>query len=194
MLNGWQVPIAILATIGLFRYIVPALTKRFAQGATEEGRAKVQKWAILVFILIVLPTNLYLFAWRFYELSRHDYPYYLYKDEIAAMQWLDDNAAPDDVVFSTLQTGQYIPAMTGTHAYLAHWAQTVAFYEKSEQVNRFFDPATLSDAQAQILAEGRAEWVFYGPAERELGEVDLSKVDGLVLRYSGPLVSIFQVK
>ena len=73
----------------------------------------------------MLPTNLYLWAWRFTDLGRHDYPYYLYEDEIQALGWLRENAEPDDTALSSLALGQYIPAISGSKAFLAHWAQTV---------------------------------------------------------------------
>ena len=54
------------------------------------------------------------------------------------MEWLDENALPDEVIFSSLTIGQYIPAMTGSHAYLAHWAQTVDFFTKTAAVEDLF--------------------------------------------------------
>jgi hypothetical protein len=49
---------------------------------------------------------------RFYDLSRHNYPYYLYRDDIAAMDWLETNATEDSVVLSSQIIGEYIPALT----------------------------------------------------------------------------------
>ncbi|MFN3332221.1 MAG: hypothetical protein ACK47M_06905, partial [Caldilinea sp.] len=106
MLNGWQVPIAILATQGVFTYVVPALARWFATDKTPTRRLAITTaTAIILFSAL---TNIYLFGWRFYDLSRHDYPYYLYQDEIAALRWLEANAGSDAVVLSALEVGQYV--------------------------------------------------------------------------------------
>jgi hypothetical protein len=46
------------------------------------------------------------------------------------------------VVLSSLTIGQYIPAYTGAHAFLAHWAQTLDFFGKSRMVDEFFAAGT----------------------------------------------------
>lgn len=167
MLNGWQVPIAILATQGVFTYVVPALARWFATDKTPTRRLAITTaTAIILFSAL---TNIYLFGWRFYDLSRHDYPYYLYQDEIAALRWLEANAGSDAVVLSALEVGQYVAAETGAHAFLAHWAQTVDYYGKEAAVARFFDTATPADQRLRIVADFGVDYVFVGPAERALG-------------------------
>ena len=167
MLNGWQVPIAILATQGIFVYVVPALARWVAPDKTPTRRLAITTaTAIMLFSAL---TNIYLFGWRFYDLSRHDYPYYLYQDEIAALRWLEANAGGDAVVLSALEVGQYVPAETGAHAFLAHWAQTVDYYGKEAAVARFFDTATPADQRLRIVADFGVDYVFVGPAERALG-------------------------
>ena len=147
----------------------------------------------LLFV-IILPTNLYLWTWRFLDLSRHDAPYYLYVDEIKAMDWLSDQKQPDAVVLSSLTIGQYIPAMSGTHAYLAHWAQTLDFYTKSKNVDTFYSAKTTDQQRNEILTQGKVDYVFLGPSEKEMGMTSGSMMDSLQLVYSNNLVTIYQVE
>jgi hypothetical protein len=195
LLNGWQVPMAILATTGLFDYIIPWIKRVLGRSAGREkfSASSIKMTAAVVLILAVLPTNLYLFAWRFLDLSRHDYPYYLYKDEINAMEWLDDNAQPDDVIFSSLTVGQYIPAMTGSHAYLAHWAQTVDFYTKTDTVNAFFSAQSGQVDQTKIMLDEGIDYVFFGPAEKQLGIEEISGSETLSEVYANGLVAVYKV-
>lgn len=167
MLNGWQVPIAILATQGIFAYITPALARWFRADKTPTPRLAITTAAAI--ILFSALTNIYLLGWRFLDLSRHDYPFYLYRDEVAALRWLAANAASEDVVLSALQVGQYVPAETGAHAFLAHWAQTVDYYGKEATVARFFDAATAEQERLGIVADFGVDYIVYGPAERALG-------------------------
>lgn len=165
LINGWQVPIAILATQAWFRWVAPAAARRLPHA----DRRALRRWLAAALVLAVLPTNLYLFSWRFIDLARHGHPYYLLQDELAALRWIDANARPDDVVLSSLTIGHYVPALAGTHAYLAHWAQTVDYYDKERAVRTFFDPATDDATRRAILARGGVDWIFYGDEERELG-------------------------
>ena len=56
-------------------------------------------------------------------------------------------------MLSSIHTGQYVPVLTGSHAYLAHWAQTADFFTKSKNVTRFFDNAA-SDADRILPGDG----------------------------------------
>jgi len=188
MLNSWQIPMMILVTKGLHDFIVPAIAD-WRPGVGE----KASLWAVTVFVIAVLPTNLYLWAWRFVDLDRHDYPYYLHQDDVAAMGWLRDNTSPDGVVLCSLTVGQYVPALSGNTAFLAHWAQTVDFYDKSERVARFFD-AEVDDAERlETLQTFGVDYVFYGPAEQALGEYDPVTSPLFDLAFSTPKVQVYRV-
>jgi hypothetical protein len=165
LINGWQIPIAILATRAVLGDIAPAVSARLGN---VDHRA-VQRALAVLLVLVVLPTNVYLYAWRFFDLGRHAHPYYLLNDELAALRWIETHSSPDDVVLSSLLIGHYVPGLTGTHAYLAHWAQTVDYYRKQDAVRAFFDAATDDGARREILARSGVDWVFYGDEERALG-------------------------
>ena len=192
MLNGFQVPIALLATQGLYQYVQPAILavgsrlRSLWPGTVQRGLA----WGLM---LAVIPTNVYLLAWRFVDLRRHSYPYYLGSDEIAAFQWLESNAAPDDVVLSSVTTGQYIPAFTGAHAYLAHWAQTVRYYEKRDNVAKFFDANADDETRKMILDQHSVDYVFYGPAEQALGSYTPNNSAFSTLVFSTLKVKIYAI-
>ncbi len=171
MLNGWQVPIAILATQGIFAYVVPALARWLAPDKTPTRRLAITTVAAIVAFSAL--TNLYLFGWRFFDLSRYEYPYYLYQDEIAALHWLEENAGGDAVVLSSLAVGQFIPAETGAHAFLAHWAQTVDYYGKEEAVARFYAGDAPESERAQVIVGYGVDFIFHGPAERMVGNLEL---------------------
>jgi hypothetical protein len=199
MLNGWQIPIAILATQGLFYYVAPFIQKVFRFSSTKVGALganlkTIQLGLAIVLILAILPTNVYLLTWRFVELARHNYPYYLHKDEIAALTWLETNAQTEDVALSSLTIGQYIPALTGLHAFLAHWAQTLDFFGKSAMVNEFFAEKTDEPRRQQILKAYSVDYIFYGPAERALGSYDPGRSSLFVEVFSSPSTHIYMFK
>jgi hypothetical protein len=196
LLNGWQVPIGILATRGLYRYVAPAVAtwraRRRPAARPADSRAVPAALAAALLVAIV-PTNLYLWAWRFVDLSRHDYPYSLRADEVQALDWLDRHAAPDDVVLASLTLGQYVPVLTGSHAVLAHWAQTVDFYGKSERVAEFFAAATPDRRRQATLRAYSVDYVLVGPAEQALGGFQPGTAPYLRLVYTTPQVQVYAV-
>lgn len=191
MLNGWQVPIAILATKGLFHYVLPWAETWVKRRGWDARRLPLALAASL--LVVVVPTNLYLWGWRFVDLGRHTYPYYLRTDEMAALRWLEGQVRPGEVVLASLTVGQYVPALTGAHAFLAHWAQTVDFYTKEQLVQEFFDSASADARRQAVLEEYGVDYVFVGPAERALGAFEPAQAPYLKPVYSGGQVAVYQV-
>lgn len=193
LINGWQVPIAFLTTGFLFSNLLPSIQKKTQNWGKLFRPVMLKVWVPLLFLALIIPTNVYLYMWRFVELARNDYPYYLHIDEVSALDWLDAHAGSDDVVMSSLELGQFIPAYTGTHAFLAHWAQTVDFYTKSQIVNDFYSD-TMDDAQKMIiLVEYDVDFVIFGPAERALGDGTTLQASYLKPVLTSDQVMVYQV-
>jgi hypothetical protein len=195
MLAGWQVPVGILATRAV-------LTRQWVQGArgSDLGNGETSTQhpgsSIVVAMLLlgaVLPTNLYLYAWRLVDLGRHTYPYYLSRDDVAALGWLEARGEPSDVVLSSLVIGQYIPSVAGDKAFLAHWAETLDFYGKQRMVASFFDASTSDVARSAVLSRFRVRYVFSGEPERALGGFDPNASALLCRVYVNPHVAIYRV-
>ena len=83
MINSWQVPVILLAGYGLVHWVLPWLHKHLP------NKQKVNLIVGLIILFFAL-TNLYLFAWRFYDLHRYDYPFFLDKDEVSTLYWLEE--------------------------------------------------------------------------------------------------------
>lgn len=196
-LNGWQVPIAILATLGFYRRVLPWLKRRMTDNEGRKALALryLRSEAVLAGLLIAaaLPTNIYLFAWRFVDLSRYRHPYYLARDEWEALRWLEANASPDAVVFSSEDIGQYIPSMTGGRAFLAHWAMTADLYRKQEIIRTFFDTAMDDADRAAVLQAYHVRYIFWGEAERKLGTFNPDALPFVRRVYSSPQAVVYQV-
>ena len=189
MINSWQVPIVLLMTV----FVVDDLGAWLGINLTLWGKGR---WLVaLLGVAIVIPTNLYLFVWRFLDLSRLDYPYYLYQDEVDAMDWLEENAPEDSIVFSAYDPGAYIPGISGRVAFLSHWAQTVDFFGKRALVEEFLF------YRHDRARDGRRYWnryqinyVLYGPAERALGELQSQEMNTLQVVFTSPEVTLYAVK
>ena len=174
LLNGYQIPLAVLATQGYHDHFVPWLQERLPRlrSAFRLAQSDVRRAANLFLLLAVLPTNLYLIAWRVYDLSEHEYPFYLNLDDLRALQWLEDNADPDDVILSSLTIGHYIPGLTGARPFLSNMVMTMDSVRKRAMVKEFFDASNDEGSRRQLLRENGVDFIFWGEAERRLGDYD----------------------
>lgn len=191
LLTGWQFPIAILAAHAWHEAVVPGIARWLRRPWWTPTR---RAWAAAALLVaLVVPTNLYLFAWRFVELGRHQLPYFLHRDELAALEWLSTASGTDDVVLAPLDLGQFVPSYGRTRAYLAHWAMTNRFFERREAVERFFDPSTSDADRMRILDRDRVTLVLrgspgngsYDPADSPLFEQVFARPHAAVFRYRG---------
>ena len=181
MLNPYQVPLALLAVRVAIKL------------ATTPSAARLRRAAPALLLLIAIPVNLYLFSWRFVDLSRHRAPYYLHRDEVAAISWLDQQGG-DGVVFSDETLGQYVPALAGKRAMLAHWAQTVDYYTKRAQVAHFFDPATPAAERAALLQRYQVTYVLVGEAELRAGARAALDTPLLEKTFDSPTAVVYRVR
>ncbi len=196
LLTGFQFVLAILATDFVFTRFIPWLQVRLAPEQSVDGLTKkrLAQWVPVLLLLAVLPTNLYLFAWRLVDLQRNSYPIYLYQDEVAGMHWLESNVNPDEVVLSAFVTGHYIPGLAGNKAFLANAVMTMDYAHKRKMVNDFFNPVINDSERLAIIQKYDIRYIFYGPAERELGVYSPTTSPWLTLAYSTPQVDIYQVE
>jgi len=206
LLTGFQFVMAVLATDWLFDRFLPWLQKRVGRlegwkvgrlGSWKVGRLggwEIGRLVPVLFLLLVLPTNLYLLAWRFIDLNRHSYPFYLHRDEVAAMRWLDEHADPNDVVLSAFVTGHFIPGLAGNKVFLGNAVMTLDFVRKREMVKAFFDSATPDSERQALIREYGIRYVFYGPAEQALGDYDPGSSPFFREVFSSPRVKVYRVE
>lgn len=167
LLTGFQFVLSALATDFVFQHVLPRLG---ASGPQVSRRP----WVLGLILLAVVPTNAYLFAWRFVDLQRHDYPYYLRHDDVTALHWLERNTAPDDVILSSFVIGHYVPGFTGARAFLSSAVMTLDFTTKRDLVERFYSSEATDTERCELLGRYDIRWVVDGPAERGVGPYDPS--------------------
>jgi hypothetical protein len=183
LLSAWQFPIALLAVHAWYERIVPALPRTLPRAA-----------ATAALLLAVSATNLYLFAWRFVELRRHAPPYFLHHEEHEALQWLAANASPSDVVIAPIELGQFVPNHGRTRAYLAHWAMTNRFFERRDNVDRFFSPEAAHDWRKALLQEEGVTLVLRSRWSGPPAPYDFSHSDAFELMFFRPEAQIYRVR
>ncbi|MEZ4672486.1 MAG: hypothetical protein R3E39_31680 [Anaerolineae bacterium] len=203
LLSGWHVVSGVLATIGLYTRVIPLLSRWFR----NMPRQRVTQLATILLLVLIVPTNVYLFAQRFLDLRRAnndagaagsevvpaDNRFFLFKPEAAALDYLAQQVTGTDVVLATLDMGQFVPALTGARAFIGHWAQTLDYYGKEAMVKSFYDAATPDTERQRILDTYNVSYVIFGPEEARLGSYDPAQSAFLSEVYNADGVKIYHV-
>ncbi|MBI3537089.1 MAG: hypothetical protein HY070_05990 [Chloroflexi bacterium] len=197
--EGVQIPLAILATIGLFEIILPRLerARAFAARATRPrySRAGLRRLLLAAFVSIISLANVAILA-RLTYLTVVEQPdaFFRARDEIAAVDWLRANASRAEIVLAAYWTGSFIPARAGTRVFVGQRYETVDFEKKMETAQKFFDAASDDAWRRALLAQNRIALIFQGPRERALGAFDFARADYLERAYANDTVIIYKVK
>ena len=167
MIEGWQIPLLILAGVGLSQFkrpliagaivavtaISPVLTMNWIlENAMENNASRVQS--------VLMPVI------------------YLHDSEVAAMDFIARDRATGAVLCLPI-SGGYVPRATLKTTYLGHWAETLDVKNKRALTFRYFSGQMAPDEARQWFADNKIRWVFEGPYERSLAPISASARLGL---------------
>ncbi len=206
---GVQVPLSILAAIGLWQ-LCSRKSHRSEGNASEERKelkaeAALRRWQIASMGLVALLSlsNLLILTGAGLEVSRQSEPIFHSGAEISAADWLGAHTTSDQVVLAAYQTGNYLPTRMPARVFAGHGPETVHSEAKRALLRQFFDaeenPRSSREGQdgedfrRQLLQDYSVTYVFYGPAERALGDFVPTDVPYLQLVYNNGTVQIYQV-
>ena len=195
MLSGWQIPLGLLASEGLLLRLWPWLQQRWSQTAVRHRAAwpRAETVGVLLLLALTLPTNLYLLAWRVREVRRFDHHHYLYRDEIAALEWLDTHAREGECVLAALEVGQFVAGRARARPHAGHWAQTVDYPRRLKEIASFFNAQTTASDRIAILRRSNTRYVMAGRAERALGGFDPASAPMLAPVFTSGETTLYQV-
>jgi hypothetical protein len=197
MVTGLLIPLGILATIGLFTNLLPALYRsRWAawiQSRLGYARRRIRLLGLNLFIALTLPSTLYLLLSFCLAAAMHNSQLFFTRDEVEAINWLQENSNDQDVILSSYSTGNRLPAVTGRHVVWGHWNLTLDYETKRREVERFFTAETSDEERFGLLKRYHVSLLYFGPEERAMGEFAPAKVSYLRQIFVYHDVSIYQI-
>ena len=173
MIEGVQVPLAILAATGLVDGLLPAVQRsRLAGWLARRGyrRPRFGRLVALLTLALTTPSTLYLLLSLTLGVTSGYGPLYTSQAEMAAVRWLGEHGAPTDTVLSSYEIGGLIPAWSGRRVFWGHWAETIDLAHKRVEAEAFYSSDEFD--RPAFLARYDIAYVFHGPRERALGGFD----------------------
>jgi hypothetical protein len=114
--------------------------------------------------------------------------------EVEAFLYLEDEADKNSVILTSHETGNVLPAWVPLHVVLGHGPETANYDKVSQKIESFYGEKTSDQNRIQILDEYNVDFVFWGPAEKALGDWDPEDADILSSGYDQGPYQIYHLK
>jgi hypothetical protein len=139
------------------------------QGADQKARRKQTLLAAGVTALL-LPSTLFLILGGLFAASQPAQPLFRPADEVAVFEFLQSNAGDGSVVLTSFDTGNALPAWAPVHVLVGHGPEGAYESEVRPLAEAFYRSDTQDAQRRDLLRRFNVRYVFWGPAERQLGE------------------------
>ncbi len=199
-IQGVHIPLSILAAAGFITVVVPwFLATKPVQRLLKNERyteVKLGRFVTAVFLLFMTLSNLYILASTATSaVFQQPDPLFRQADEMDAVQWLrtENGLSPGPVLLGDYQTGNLVAARAGNQVVVGHWAETVRYDDKIEEVARFYAGETEDDWRQALLKQYNVNYVWYGPREQALGTFAPETAVYLQPVYQNDTITIYTV-
>lgn len=151
--EGVIVPLAILAVMGLHAW---------ARGRNRRLRARQQRWNRGRLVLAVLGSlsSLLLTLGIIISVRRPSPPLFRHTPELAAFQWLNENAPDESVVLTEPENGNALPAYADVRPLTGHGPETIDWVEKERLVTQYFSGGMTSEERAALYERYSIDYVM----------------------------------
>jgi len=197
MVEGLHVPLCILATLGLFRYVLPAVHRsrlaKWLAGIMHYPRRRFRLLVLNLLLAATFPSNVFLLASAGLVAWQHQPPFYYLRAENEAIDWLGAHTHWTDTVLAAFSVSNHIPARIGHRVFWGHWIETVDYEGKKQLAEAFFQAETDDVVRRELLQTYNIVYLFYGPRERALGDFNPEDKPYLMRVFSNSEVSVYRV-
>ncbi|HJW89309.1 MAG TPA: hypothetical protein VJ436_01570 [Anaerolineales bacterium] len=133
---------------------------------------KIHRRLLPVLCLLALPSTLMLVWGGLAAATRPGLPIFHPVAEVQAFEYLQQAARLDEVVLASYATGNALPAWAAVKVVIGHGPESAGLAELLPRVEAFYQKDTPDGMRRDLIAETGADYVFWGPHERELGDWD----------------------
>ncbi len=197
LIESWQIPLAFGAAIGLAYVVLPAWSRsRLVKRLTQHRRYTVhglRSWLLAGILLLSATTWALMLVEQTARIVTRVELGFRDGAELAALRWLGAHVTYNDVILSSYNTGNFLPAVVGARAFLGHGPETAYSDEKRQWVGQFYAADTSDEWRREFLRQWPITYVFFGPLEHKVGEFDPARAAYLTPVYDRDGYRIYRV-
>jgi hypothetical protein len=206
--SGW-LPVGWVLALPILAYAPYSLQRRLPDGIwvalvvlamagleqidLRQEKRSLTQWLKLPMFL-AFPSTLILFLGAFLTVLNPARPIFRPAAEVAAFIWLADASQTSQVVLTAYETGNALPAWAPVRVLIGHGPESFNLAELKPRVTQFFQVDTSETTRQELLDEFKVSFVFWGPAERSLGDWNPIQASYLELQYQSDDYAIFSVR
>lgn len=181
---GW-LPIIWIVITPFLVYSPYNLQRRLAEGiwvalvvtvvAGLEAVPVRRRIAVHVPLLLLFPSTVMLLLGGINSALKPTLPYFRPEDEVAAFQYLSESCEFKSTVLSSYETGNALPAWAPVQVLIGHGPESIGIADLDNKVKQFYQPDTTDTERLELIDDYQIDYVFWGPAEKKLGNWDPGK-------------------
>lgn len=160
LVEGLFIPLSILAVIGMFNLYVRIKNKFILKIFKNKFILAV------LFFIFIFASNIYVVGIDIVYFALN-LPHFYYSDNLKeSFTWIKDNIKNDEVILSTYNVGNFIPAYTGRTTYVGHGDETLGFEIKKDLTKDFFIKDQAINEKVNFLINSDIDYVLYSDHQK----------------------------
>lgn len=192
LVEGWNIPLAILAWEGAF-WLFSRYWLRLRQSSLFLG-------------IFFYAGSFLLFSSSFYALTRDYFRYhqpnsykafifYISPERQAGYEWLKNNLTENDIIFTYVFSGNFIPGQSGRRVYFGHYPESIlAVEEKDPLTNEFLFGHPPDSWRQSFFRRNKITYLWWSDTEREVSDYNPEQATWLKNVYTNSEVTIYQAQ
>jgi hypothetical protein len=202
---GW-LPVGWVVLFPILAYLPLDLQRRLPEGVwvawvvlamvpLESWLAERHRWRLAPFIplFLLFPSTLLLWFGGLQAARQPQMPLFRPAAEVALFERLGSTVIKDEVVLASFETSNPLPAWAPLRMVIGHGPESAGMAELLPEVAAFYSSDTTDVRRLALLRRFDVHFVFWGPAERLLGDWDPHQATYLQPLYQVGEYAVFQV-
>ena len=120
-------------------------------------------------------------------------PVFLPRDETDAFDYIAAHTKPGEVVLSSFQTGNALPAWAGVRVVIGHGPESAGLTELIPLVQEVYDPSIPDSERLRLFDLWDVVYLFQGPQEAAMGDWDPNQAGYLLREFQTGAYEVFRV-
>jgi hypothetical protein len=142
------------------------------KGLVVVTKASLRREKLLGYALFALtiPTSIMLIIGGIRVSRSPSLPVFRPSEEVEVFEWLNQESTPHDIVLSSFETGNALPAWAPLRVVVGHGPESVNIDQALTLVGQYYSGEMSDEQSLEFLARFEVDYVFLGPQEDAIAE------------------------